>query len=172
MKQTTTLTYNDSRRFQDRWVKLVNAQQNGKCVWTRGIDSIDLPVAHGEGKFFAEKDTLSELIEQDLVVFQYANEHGIPTAKFPQNPNGSYGAIAGICDPSGRVFGLMPHPERYTDPGNHPLASLQRILGRSYIDQTDSEVAKRLKIAGELSSEGAGLQIFRNAVEYAQRNLM
>lgn len=150
VKQTTTLTYNDSQRYEDRWVRLVQPfPVSGPCIWTRGIPKIELPVAHGEGKFEASQDVIDELFRQKLVVFQYAGEDGQPTMSFPANPNGSTRSIAGICNPKGTVFGLMPHPERYNSPMNHPLAQLQ-------------------KIKGELPREGLGLEIFRNAVEYVK----
>lgn len=169
-EQTATLTYNDSQRFECRWVKLKSADND--CIWTQGIDAIDLPVAHGEGKFLAPDKTIKQLFEQGMVVFQYVDEFGKPTMDFPENPNGSLDAIAGICDPTGRIFGLMPHPERYNHPHNHHLAPLQRILARDYVDLTDPNNAQRLVIAGDLPEEGQGLKIFRNGVNYAIENLL
>ena len=163
LEQTGTLTYNDSQRFECRWVKLVSPEN--KCVWTKDIASLEVPVAHGEGRFVASSDIVDKLFERGQVVFQYA-DGGEPTQDFPANPNGSVEAVAGICDLSGRVFGLMPHPERYNHPHNHHLASLQRVLGRDYVDRSAPGVEDRLRIAGELPEEGAGLKIFRNAVEY------
>ncbi|MDP2926168.1 MAG: phosphoribosylformylglycinamidine synthase I [Nanoarchaeota archaeon] len=148
IKQTTTLTYNDSGRFECRWVKLVQPRES-KCIWTKGISSIDLPVAHGEGKFVAPPDLIQRLFDEDQVVFQYANSSGIATTNYPDNPNGSIQAIAGICDPTGLIFGLMPHPERYNRPMNHRLATLQ-------------------KIKGTLPDHGLGLDIFRNGVDYCR----
>jgi len=145
-EQTATLTYNENRKFECRWVRLVNPR-NKRCIWTRGIDSIDLPVAHGEGRFVASLDLVDRLFDEGMVVFRYADSDGNPTMDFPDNPNGSMRAIAGICDSSGLIFGLMPHPERYSTPYNHPLATLQ-------------------KLRGELPNEGLGLQIFRNGVRY------
>jgi len=161
-EQTVTLTYNDSGNFEDRWVKLRSPENN--CVWTKGVESIDLPVAHGEGKFVADEEIIERLFEQNLVVFQYADQNGNPTMSYSENPNGSMYSIAGICDETGRVFGLMPHPERYNNPNNHHLASLQKILKRDYVDKAN--IVDRLKIVGELPEEGLGLKIFRNAVEY------
>lgn len=164
--QTVTLTYNDSGRYENRWVKLVS--YNNKCVWTKGIRQIDLPGAHAEGKFVAPEDTIKKLFDQDLVVFQYADMYGTPTMKFPAIPNASLESIAGICDPTGRIFGLMPHPERYNHPKNHHLASLQEILARDYVDWSDPSPAmiERMMIAGEIPETGQGLKIFQNAVEY------
>ena len=151
VKQTTTLTYNDSGNFECRWVKL--KKYSDKCIWTQGIDDIDLPIAHGEGKFVADSGLVDRLFEDQLVVFQYTDGEREPVSEFPENPNGSMGSIAGICDPSGLIFGLMPHPERYNDPMNHPLAHSQRVQGT-------------------LPAEGAGLQIFRNGVEYVVEKLL
>lgn len=152
--QEATLTYNDRKKFECRWVHLIKPKNNekrnnDKCIWTKGIEAIDLPVAHGEGKFVAKQDLIDRLFEENLVVFQYADLEGKPTMDYPENPNGSISSIAGICDPSGRIFGLMPHPERYTKPENHYLATLQ-------------------KTTNTLSKEGLGLQIFRNGVEYCE----
>jgi len=169
MEQTTSLTYNDSNRFQDRWVHLVSPENN--CIWTQGVEDIYVPVAHGEGKFVAQPETIDRLFEEHLVVYQYADSDGKPTMDFPDNPNGSERAIAGICDPTGKIFGLMPHPERYNNPNNHYLASLQDILNRDYIDKSNPIVAKRLKQVGEVPEEGLGLEIFGNGVKYAEKNL-
>jgi phosphoribosylformylglycinamidine synthase subunit PurQ / glutaminase len=146
IKQTSTLTYNESGKFECRWVKLAQPK-NSKCIWTRGIETIDLPVAHGEGRFIAPDDLVQRLFDSGQVSFQYSDLNGNPTMNYPENPNGSVRAIAGICDPSGRVFGLMPHPERYNRPSNHYLAPLQKVLGT-------------------LPDHGLGFDIFRNAVEY------
>ncbi|MBM3233958.1 phosphoribosylformylglycinamidine synthase I [Candidatus Pacearchaeota archaeon] len=147
-KQTTTLTYNDSGKFECRWVHLAKPKQDGeKCIWTKGIERIDLPVAHGEGKFVAPDDLCKKLFLESQVVFQYVDNDGNPTQNHPENPNGSMYAIAGICDSSGLIFGLMPHPERYNHPLNHPLAQLQ-------------------KARGELPERGLGLKIFENGVKY------
>jgi phosphoribosylformylglycinamidine synthase len=150
-KQTVTLTYNDSGRFEARWVHL--QAEGEKCVFTRGIDRLHVPVAHGEGKFFADDATLDLLEQNGQVVLRYADAEGQPAAgRFPQNPNGSPRDIAGVCDQTGRVFGLMPHPERFLYFENHP---------------TWTREAERLRRAGQpVPSEGQGLQVFRNAVSY------
>lgn len=172
-KQEATLTYNESGRFEDRWVRLRKPEDiSDTCIWTKGIESIDLPVAHGEGKFVAPDRIVRELFSRGLVVFQYVDSEGKPTSVFPSNPNGSLDAIAAICDPTGLVFGLMPHPERYNSPQNHALAPLQRILARGYVDKTDPFVAERVNRVGELPKEGAGLQILRNGVDYVVNNLL
>lgn len=151
IKQTATLTYNDRQKFECRWIKLIKPTTNNeKCIWTKGIGSIDLPVAHGEGKFVADTELIERLFQENQVVFQYADEERKATMNYPENPNGSIKSIAGICDPSGLIFGLMPHPERYNSPENHPLFTSQ-------------------KKQGALPHEGLGLQIFRNAVGYVKR---
>lgn len=147
--QEVTLVWNDTCRFENRWIRLRTAE-NTRCIWTRGIESLELPVRHGEGKFIPRDGAvLRRLQENGQVVLRYVRPDGVPAdGEFPFNPNGAVDDIAGICDPSGRVFGLMPHPEAYQDAVNHPHWTR---LG--------------------LSGEGAGLQVFRNAVAYARENL-
>jgi phosphoribosylformylglycinamidine synthase len=123
----STLTLNDSARFEDRWVYLSGRTTNDerrttKCVWTKGIDkTIYLPVAHGEGKFVPrDNGVLDYLNKNDMVVFRYAHENGAVADEYPANPNGSVEAIAGICDATGRILGLMPHPERHVSYLQHP----------------------------------------------------
>lgn len=144
-----TLTDNDSGKFEDRWVYLKETS-NGKCCFTKGIDSIVyMPVAHAEGKFVPkDEQTLNSLVEKNLVVFRYVDENSSPRG-YPYNPNGSIYNIAGICDPTGRIFGLMPHPERHIDPTQHPRWTREG-----------------------LKKEGDGLQIFKNGVEFVRENLL
>ncbi|HLB71053.1 MAG TPA: phosphoribosylformylglycinamidine synthase I [Candidatus Methanoperedens sp.] len=145
--QEVTLTFNDSGRFEDRWVHLKTGR-NSRCVFTRGIESIYLPVRHGEGKFVArDRHVLARLEKNNHIVFQYVDRNG-NLAGYPHNPNGSVNNIAAICDETGRVFGMMPHPEAFQHRTNHP--GWTRM---------------------ELPEEGAGVAIFRNAVEYARQNL-
>ncbi len=148
-KQEATLTHNDSNRYEDRWVTL-RPEANAKCVWTRGIGAIEVPVRHGEGKFIPKDDaTLKQLERNGQIVFRYAGADGQPAhGVYPANPNGSVGDVAGICDPSGRIFGLMPHPEAFWHRTNHPQWT-----------------------RSAMPEEGAGLQLFRNAVEFAQGHL-
>ena len=137
-----TLTTNDSGRFECRWISMV-AEQPSQCVFTHGIEAIELPVAHGEGKFFAQAMDL-ELMEADgLVALRYA-EHGKATMQYPANPNGSLNSIAGVCDRTGRIFGLMPHPERFVERHQHPNW-------------------RRMKVV-----RPHGLAIFANAIKYLQ----
>ena len=113
---------------------------------------MDLPVRHGEGKVFTLDKKLLQLLETSgCVPCRYADPAtGEPTQKFPHNPNGALNAIAGLCDPTGRIFGLMPHPEAYLYPQNHPLWDIQRL-------------------AGALPEDGLGLRFFRNAVDHLQK---
>jgi phosphoribosylformylglycinamidine synthase len=148
-RQDTTLTHNDSGRFEDRWVELA-AETDGKCVWLAGMSGFELPVRHGEGKFMtANEDVLQRLHRQGQAVLRYAQDGQPAAGAYPANPNGSVDDIAGICDPSGRLFGLMPHPEAYVDREHHPAWTRRP----------------------DLPAEGPGLQVFRNAVEFARGNL-
>lgn len=149
--QGVTLTYNDSNRYEDRWVHLKVQATN--CVFLRGVERLYLPVAHGEGKFFAPGETLDRLEAGGQVALRYVREDGSPAGgRFPDNPNGSLRDIAGVCDPAGRVFGLMPHPERFNDFTNHPRWTA---------------LADRLRREGrDLPEDGDGMAIFRNAVSY------
>jgi phosphoribosylformylglycinamidine synthase I len=151
--QTVTLVNNDSGVFEDRWVNLT-VNKNSNCVFTRGMRRAYLPVRHGEGKFVAKDGgLLDRLRNNNQIVMQYCEEGSDePTAKYPQNPNGSVNAIAGICDPSGLVFGLMPHPTAYLSPFNHPHWT-------------------RLKAEGRLPEKGGGVRIFENAIEYVREAL-
>jgi len=120
-KHQVSLSYNDSARFDDRWVHLA-ANPNSPCVFTKGIERMYLPVRHGEGKLeVKERELLLAMNEQNLIAMQYIDpETGRPTQQYPANPNGSPLGIAGLTDPTGRIFGLMPHPEAYNHRTNHP----------------------------------------------------
>ncbi len=150
----TALAPNDQGVFRDAWVTL-GANPESPCIFTRGIDLLPLPVRHGEGKFVtSDKELLAALEERQLVALRYVDpETGQATQEYPYNPNGSENAIAGICDETGRVFGLMPHPEAYLSPYNHPHWQRQMING-------------------VLPEEGLGQKIFRNAVAYAEKTLI
>jgi phosphoribosylformylglycinamidine synthase len=128
-RQLVTLTHNDSGVFRDDWVRLkVNAES--PCVFTRGLDELELPVRHGEGKFLTLDDkVLDRLRAQGQIVYQYCDAAGAPTQEFPANPNGSVEAVAGICDATGRIFGTMPHPEACIIPELHPDFPRRRALG-------------------------------------------
>ena len=116
-----TLVNNDSGHFECRWIKL-KVEKDSKSKFLDGLEDqiIWYPVAHGEGKFFARPKVLSQIEKDNLVAFRYVDDNGAPTQKYPDNPNGSINAIVGISDESGRVLGLMPHPEAYVRIEQHP----------------------------------------------------
>jgi phosphoribosylformylglycinamidine synthase subunit PurQ / glutaminase len=138
-----TLTWNDSGKFEDRWVRL--GVRGEKCVFLRGIKAMELPVAHAEGKFVTRSGVLEKLAEGEQLVLKYLPRYAevIERVTYPDNPNGSVADTAGICDATGRVLGLMPHPERHIDPTQHPRWT-----------------------RGEARDPGDGFKVFRNAVEY------
>src|SRR4030095_4112065 len=142
-EQRVSLTTNDSGHYEDRWV-ILKANKQSPCIFTKGLDYMFVPVRHGEGKFIPKDEAiLRELKEKNQVVFQYTDEKG-NLAGFPYNPNGSVYNVAGICDSSGRVFGMMPHPEAF-----------------NIIETCPAWVKGGIK-------EPLGLSIFRNAAEYAK----
>jgi len=110
-----TLTTNDSGKFECRWVYLA-VNEKSPCIFTKGMEHMYIPVAHGEGKFVAEPEVIPDI----NAVVRYADERGDIKVGYPQNPNGSVDNIAGICDTSGRIFALMPHPERHIRGTQHP----------------------------------------------------
>jgi phosphoribosylformylglycinamidine (FGAM) synthase-like amidotransferase family enzyme len=116
-----TLVHNESGVFEDRWVR-VAFDPASPCVWTRGLPAMDVPVRHGEGRFMAANgQVLAELAAAHLAAAHYLPRDGGPgPAPYPDNPNGSVDGIAGITDRTGRVFGLMPHPEAFLFRENHP----------------------------------------------------
>ena len=116
-----SLSHNDSARYEDRWVTL-KINSASPCVFTRGLDYLYVPVRHGEGKLVPGDETiLDRLREENLIALQYVDPQTKEvTQVYPANPNGSPLGIAGLTDPSGRILGLMPHPEAYTHPTNHP----------------------------------------------------
>ncbi len=114
------LTHNDSGNFIDTWVNL-KVNPVSPNVFTRKMTRVELPVRHGEGKFYATDETIERLFQNNQVTLQYAGPNGNPAnGAWPSNPNGSLSDIAGICDPTGRIFGLMPHPEAFNHFTNHP----------------------------------------------------
>lgn len=151
------LTYNDTGNFVDTWVKL-KVREDTVCIFTNGISSLDLPVRHGEGKFYARQEIIDKLIEKKQVVVQYADKEGNPAqGKWPFNPNGSLHDIAGVCDSTGRIFGLMPHPEAHNYYTNHP----DWVIRKEELSRLNRSIEKE---------EGKGIAIFRNAVEYIRKN--
>lgn len=116
-----TLTNNDSGHFECRWVK-VKVEKESKSKFLNGMEGkvIWYPIAHGEGKFFTDETTLKEVENKKLAAFRYVDEKGNPTQNYPSNPNGSLNAIVGISDTTGRILGLMPHPECFVRVEQHP----------------------------------------------------
>jgi phosphoribosylformylglycinamidine synthase I len=144
-QQEVSLIHNNSGRFEDRWVCL-QVNKNSPCVWTDGIEELEAPVRHGEGKFVTASDKiLQTIIEKQLIVFKYIAKSG-GVVKYPDNPNGSINNIAGICDKSGHILGLMPHPEAFIIPENHPRWTREKI------------------------EYGWGLCIFENGVKFVKNN--
>ncbi len=146
---TATLTLNDSGKFEARWVRL-DVEPNS-CVFLQGIRAMELPVAHAEGKFVVrDRKVFGSLEGEGRFVMRYGSKSGARTPRitagsvpYPDCPNGAMGSVAGICDSTGRVFGLMPHPERFVDPTQHPR----------WTREPEREV-------------GDGLRVFQNAVRY------
>ncbi len=109
-----TLTHNAHNRFEDRWVHL--RAESPLCKWLTPGQRLHLPIAHGEGRFVTrDASVLNALKANHQIALRYVDSQGNTATNFPDNPNGSTEAIAGICDITGRVFGLMPHPERFAD---------------------------------------------------------
>ena len=171
----TALAANDCGNFRDQWVHLAK-DPAANCVFTDGVDSLELPVRHGEGKFYAPPEVIERLRAEGQVVLRY----GTPAAKkperryppvmakpevvpaqgrFPDNPNGSLDDVAGIADPTGRIFGLMPHPEAFHHLTNHPDWTRTVDFRKRWSDQP-------------LDWEGEGLQIFHNAARWVKDNLL
>jgi phosphoribosylformylglycinamidine synthase subunit PurQ / glutaminase len=150
-RPAATLTWNNHGRFEDRWVHL--RVDGGRCVFLRNIDRMYLPMAHAEGKFVTSSATIEATMQsQGQLALRYCGAPGSGMTQgaldqpipFPANPNGSQANVAGICDPTGRLFGLMPHPERHIDPTHHPAWTRRK---------TQPE-------------HGDGLPVFQNAVDY------
>jgi phosphoribosylformylglycinamidine synthase len=136
-----TLAHNCSGRLEDRWVYL--EVKAGKCPFLTGYERFHVPVASGEGRFICREPWILKGLQQaGQVVLRYVDANGRP-GPYPINPNGSEADVAGICDASGRVLGLMPHPERHVLPTQHPRWTREG-----------------------LAEEGDGLRLFRNAVQY------
>jgi phosphoribosylformylglycinamidine synthase len=149
---SATLTLNDSGRFEDRWVRL--SVEPGNCVFLQGIGEMELRVTHAEGKFAArDEETFARMESEGRLVLRYRpllNSDQVESRNpesdiipYPDNPNGAMGNVAGVCDTTGRVFGLMPHPESFIDPLQHPRWTRE-----------------------PRREAGDGLRVFQNAVRY------
>jgi phosphoribosylformylglycinamidine synthase subunit PurQ / glutaminase len=151
--RSVALTYNDCGNFRDDWVHL-SINGRSPCVFTKGIEFIELPVRHGEGKFIADNVVFNQLSRNQQIVCRYAMPDGSPASgKFPFNPNGSLDDIAGICDSTGRVFGLMPHPEAFNHPTNHPQWTRKKEIIRRGIEAPEAPSL-------------TGIKLFENAVGF------
>ncbi len=150
LRQTVSLVDNDRLGYWDAWVRLA-VDPDSPCVFTRGLADVvvEFPSRHGEGKLvYGDAAQRAVLEDRHLVPVRYADAQGLPTEAWPDNPDGSPGGAAGLCDASGRVFGLMPHPEAYLYPENHP-----RWISR--------------REAGILPEVGLGLHLLANGVRAA-----
>ncbi|MBN1807044.1 MAG: phosphoribosylformylglycinamidine synthase I [Sedimentisphaerales bacterium] len=144
-QQEVTITYNDSGKFEDRWVYL--APQTDKCIFIEPGRQIYLPIAHAEGKIVTKDDSAMETLKSaGHIAFRYVDQNG-NEGDYPINPNGSMDSIAGLTDTTGRILGLMPHPERFVRPTHHP--HFCRLKEKTAID---------------------GITIFNNAVKYVREN--
>jgi len=148
-KRQAALVHNDNANYIDRWVDL---KFSGKSPWAKGLNTISIPIAHGEGKFFAPQEILEKINSLDLVAAKYVEGEACKYQNMKANPNGALENIASITDVSGRLIGMMPHPERamfFTQLPNWPLLK-----------------EKLIREGKEIPKEGPGLKVFRNAVEY------
>ncbi|MBP9718848.1 MAG: phosphoribosylformylglycinamidine synthase I [Candidatus Levybacteria bacterium] len=142
---SVTLTNNDSGHFECRWVPL--KIEKSRCVFLQDMQEkhVLYPVAHGEGKFFTDNKTLKQIEENNLVAFRYIDNASNPTQHYPENPNGALNAIGGVTDTSGRILGLMPHPECFVQTQQHPNWRRTNI------------------------TKPHGLQIFKNMISYVKK---
>ncbi len=149
-EQEVTLTANDSGRFEDRWVHC--AVTDGPAApFLRGLGTMPLPVRHGEGKLLIANDRVRDaVVSGGLNCLTYCDEDGRTVSDYPANPNGSELSCAGMVDPSGRVFGMMPHPEAFLSLYNHP------------------DWGRLKRTAKSRSQEGVGLEIFKNIVAWVE----
>ena len=147
LTRQVSLMHNESARFEDRWCTLA-INPESPCVFTKGLTQLYLPIRHGEGRLVVENDAVMDrIMAENLAPVYYADpETGLPTQEYPNNPNGSPNAIAGLTDSTGKIFGLMPHPEAFSHGTNHP---------------------------GWTRGERAplGTVIFENAIRYLQKNI-
>ncbi|MBU2632372.1 phosphoribosylformylglycinamidine synthase I [Patescibacteria group bacterium] len=148
-KREVALLHNDSARYIVRWIDL---KIENNTPWFLNINNISLPIAHGEGKFYADDKTLKEIKEKKLISAKYIKGGICNFLDLKANPNGSLENIASMTDESGRILGMMPHPER--------AIFFTQLPHWTYL----KEKAKREKI--KIEEEGPGLKIFKNSVNY------
>jgi phosphoribosylformylglycinamidine (FGAM) synthase-like amidotransferase family enzyme len=142
--QRVSVVGNERLGYYDAWVRM-RCDPESPCVWTRGLEWLESPSRHGEGKLVFGEGVCEQLEAEHRLPVRYVDEHGHPSAHWPSNPNGSPGGVAGICDRSGRVFGLMPHPEAFLYRENHP----------------------RWLVQPDAPSHGLGLSVFANGLRAA-----
>lgn len=150
-KTEAVLMHNKQARYECRWIHIKNTSK--KCVWTQNIDLLHVPIAHGEGNFYTPEETFQKLKQNDQIVFRYTNPDGsAANGLFPSNPNGAMDDIAAICDESGRIMGMMPHPERFN----------------SFYNEYDwpEKKEKLLRNNQQIDTTGEGLIIFKNGINY------
>ena len=145
-EQRVSVVDNERLGYRDAWVRM-RCDPESPCVWTRGLEVLESPARHGEGKLVFGEGVREQLEAEHRIPVRYVDEQGGVTESWPQNPNGSPGGIAGICDRSGRVFGLMPHPEAFLYRENHPR----------WLVRTDAP------------NYGFGLRVFANGLRAAIR---
>jgi phosphoribosylformylglycinamidine synthase subunit PurQ / glutaminase len=153
--QEVTLMHNDSGRFEDRWAHLA-VNDKSPCVYTKGLTRLYFPCRHGEGKLVAKDNrVMGKVLALGHVPLQYSQgEEGLPTEEYPANPNGSPMGIAALCDSTGRIFGMMPHPEACLDFTNHPYWTKLKIQAK--------------RVGHEVPTIGQGFMLFKNVVEDAR----
>lgn len=141
-----TLINNAEGHFECRWIRMEIEKESKSVFMKDSSEIVTYPIAHGEGRFFCDDVTLAKVEKEKLVVFRYVDEKNTKTMNYPENPNGSLHSIAGITDPTGRILGLMPHPECFTRIEQHP-------------NWRRGEVVKP-----------QGLELFQNMVNYAKES--
>jgi phosphoribosylformylglycinamidine (FGAM) synthase-like amidotransferase family enzyme len=142
--QRVSVVGNERLGYRDAWVRM-RCDPNSPCVWTRGLEWLESPSRHGEGKLVFGEGVREQLEAEHRIPVRYVDEQGSASESWPSNPNGSPGGVAGICDRSGRVFGLMPHPEAFLYRENHP----------------------RWLVRPDAPSHGLGLSVFANGLRAA-----
>ncbi|MEK7093503.1 MAG: phosphoribosylformylglycinamidine synthase I [Patescibacteria group bacterium] len=145
------LIANDSNRFLCRWVDI---KVEGNSPWLKGIDALSFPIAHGEGKYYADAKTLANLNKSGAIALRYTEGPTMKHFSLPANPNGALENIAGVTGYDGRVLGLMPHPER--------AVRFTQLPHWTYLKE------RYVRDGVPVPTEGPGIQVFRNAVRYFQ----
>ncbi|MDP2641691.1 MAG: phosphoribosylformylglycinamidine synthase I [bacterium] len=143
------LTYNKGARYTDRWVDL---KFTGESPWLKGLDEISIPIAHGEGRYYADKKTLEDLKKNKAIAAKYIKGEICEYQNLPANPNGALEDIAGVLGAEGRILGIMPHPERGMFISQFPNFFLMKEKSR--------------REGKELPRFGPGFQIFKNGIDY------